>query len=166
MLNKKGFTVLEVVISFTFVVVILASMFAVVINYQNETEIEKIKSSILVFRDSMLEIVYNDIISNNMEKMDSCGDKCVQIITSQNTYILQSGTDSNGNTYLEYRGTKYTLPDSQNGLSAISTFQYRKDDINKVYEVTIPIKHAELSDQENKELYLQIVVSGKKFSKD
>ena len=62
MLNKKGFTVLEVVISFTFVVVILTSMFVVVINYQNETEKEKIKSSILVFRDSMLEIIYNDII--------------------------------------------------------------------------------------------------------
>ena len=86
MLNKKGFTVLEVVISFTFVVVILTSMFVVVINYQNETEKEKIKSSILVFRDSMLEIIYNDIISNNMEKMESCGDKCVQIITSSGTY--------------------------------------------------------------------------------
>ena len=38
--------------------------------------------------------------------------------------------------------------------------------INKIYEVKVPIKHAELSNDENKDLYLQILVSGKEFNKE
>ena len=37
-LNNKGFTVIEVVVSFTLVVIILSSMFVVVINYQNKNK--------------------------------------------------------------------------------------------------------------------------------
>ena len=56
MLNNKGFTVIEVVISFTFVVIILASMFTIVINYQNETSKEQMKNSLLVYKNTLLEI--------------------------------------------------------------------------------------------------------------
>ena len=164
MLNKKGFTVIEVVISFTFVVIILASMFAVVINYQNETETEKVKSSLLTFKTTILEIVYNDVISENMKNMTSCGDKCIQINTKTDNYVLEAVT-LDGEIYLTYRGTKYLLPDSKNGLSTINNFEYRFDDVNLVYEVNIPIIHAELSEDENKENMIKIVVSVKEFNK-
>lgn len=164
MLNNKGFTVIEVVISFTFVVIILASMFTIVINYQNETSKEQMKNSLLVYKNTLLEIVYDDIISGNMDSITSCGDKCVNINTKTDSYQLTSEVLEN-TTYITYRGNKYELPDSQNGLSQIENFVYRFDKTNKIYDVTIPIVHAELTDEENKDNNIQIIVSGKELSR-
>lgn len=164
MLNKKGFTVIEVVVSFTFVVIILTSMFAVVINYQNKTDKERLKSNLLVFKNNVLEIVYSDIIKGNMENISSCGDKCITINTKTESFTLEAGMDADGNEYLNYRDYKYILPDSQNGLSTINDFEFNFDAANDVYQVLIPVIHAELTDEENREDLINIVVSGKELA--
>ena len=164
MLNRKGFTLIEVVISFTFVVIILTSMFAIIINYQNETEEEKIKSNLLTYKNTVLEAVYDDVIGENMKMMSSCGEQCVQIHTKTDIYKLEV-INENGEKFLNYRDTKYLLPDSKIGLSTINNFEYRFDTANLVYEVNIPIIHAELDNDDNLENYIKIVVSGKEFNK-
>ena len=166
MLNNKGFTIVEVVISFTFVVIILASMFAVVINYQNDSEKQQLENDILVFRNSVLQIIYNDIIGENMENMTSCGDRCVDINTTEDVYKIEGITDDDGNQYLSYRGTRYLLPDSANGLSRIDNFVYDFDITNKIYYVKIPLIHAEMTDEENKQNSIELIVSGKKLNKE
>jgi len=163
--NKKGFTIIEVVLAFTFAVILLASMFIIVINYQNKTEKEKIKSNLLTYKNSILEIVYHDIISNNIDSMSQCGTKCIEIKTSTETFKLEGNVDAaSGNNYLTYRGNNYVLPDSNNNLSIIDNFDCDSDG-SKIFKVNIPIIHAELDDEENNENTIEIVISGKEFTK-
>jgi len=163
MLNNKGFTVVEVVVSFAFVVIILTSMFAVVINYQNKTDIEKVKSNLLIFKNNVLEVVYSDIVKGDMKNISSCGNKCVDINTKKESFRLESGIDDDGNEYLNYRNTKYLLPDSKNGLSTINNFEFNFDISNNLYQLLIPVIHAELTDEENENNLIKIVVSGKEL---
>ena len=99
-----------------------------------------------------------------MKMMSSCGEQCVQIHTKTDIYKLEV-INENGEKFLNYRDTKYLLPDSKIGLSTINNFEYRFDTANLVYEVNIPIIHAELDNDDNLENYIKIVVSGKEFNK-
>ena len=163
--NKKGFTIIEVVLAFTFAVILLASMFVIVINYQNRAEKEKIISNLLTYKNGILEIVYQDVISNDIDSMKSCGNKCFEFKTSTDTYKLEGKTDADGNNYLTYRDNNYVLPDSKNNLSKFRDFEYDYDEDNKIFKVNIPVIHAELEDEENDENTIEIVISGKEFEK-
>ena len=123
------------------------------------------QNNLLIYRNTLLEVVYNDIISGNMEGISSCGEKCIMINTVDNSYKLESSVNDAGEIYLDYHDTKYILPDSKNGLSTINKFDYSFDAANDIYSVIIPVVHAEFSDEENDHNSIHLLVSGKEFKK-
>ena len=54
MLNKKGFTVIELIMSFTFSSILAISLFAVVINYRNKEMDFSIKNDLLAFKSQVI----------------------------------------------------------------------------------------------------------------
>lgn len=168
MLNNKGFTILEVVISFSFVVIILGSMFTIVLNYQEKNENEKVRSDLITFKNQLLEIVYEDIIKNSIERVDTCSDnteKCFLIVTNSSSFRFEY-ENIEGKSYINYKGNRYMIPDSQNGLIKVSNFICNFDVLNKVYSVNIPISHYEFTDKENESISIKYVISGKKYTKN
>ena len=61
MLNNKGFTVIELVLSFAFVSVLSVSLFAVVINYREKQQESSIETKLLSYKSKLIVDVQNDI---------------------------------------------------------------------------------------------------------
>jgi len=119
-MNKKGFTTVELIVSFIVIVIILGSLVGFTINYRDRVKLEQIKSSLIDFKNTITKAVYDDIIDNNIKSMEYCVgyDNCVNLIDSENNShtlkIFYESKDGNDNyqSYLSYNNIKYELPDS------------------------------------------------------
>lgn len=162
-MNKKGFTTVEVVISFALVVIILISITAIVVNYRDKVTNEQIMTQLFDYKNSLTKIVYDDIVIGEYQNIGRCTNDlfCVNFIKKDGTLVplkrIVVDNDTTGlkrGIYLEYKGIKYMLPDSDlnqtvvsnnlnqdNYYSTINDFIITTDDNNNLYSVTIPIYH-------------------------
>ena len=175
--NNKGFTVVEVVLSFSLVVVILASLVSIVVNYRDRVTEEEIKTQLIDFKNTITKVVYDDIVDiDNVgyTSISECSssDKCVNFVKEDGSEvplnIIVQETSTSGidrGIYFEYKGIKYFLPDSDlndylvGDISKyavyVNDFIISRDDVNKVYSVKIPIHHNGL----NKDYVINLTVS-------
>ena len=172
-MNKRGFTTIEVILTFSLVVVIMASMSGVVINYRDRVINEQIETRMGDFHNTFTKLVYDDIVNGTITSLSSCTDDtmCVNLI-GENIYQLKatvyrtaSGNHVKG-VYLSYRGVDYLVPDTDLNVYAASTiddkytvgvdnFTISKDTVNNLYKVVIPIYHYGLK----KDFSIKLVIS-------
>lgn len=165
-INNKGFTTVEVVLSFALVVIILASMTALVVNYRDKVTDEEVKTQLIDFKNTITKVVYDDITENIYKTITSCGDKCIKFSGSEENKLLiieENGTSGvPKGIYLEYKGIKYFVPDSD--LNDFNTGEYMinvnnpifsSDTVNNIYSVKIPIFH----DGMDENYVIQLVVN-------
>ena len=123
MLNKKGFTIAEVLVSFSLIAVILISVVSATIFYRDRLKQEEVINQLNDFKNTITKAVYDDIIDNSVQKVEKCVGMadCVNFIDNNNkSHILRieelptSGSDTRG-VYVYYNGVKYLLPDSDLG---------------------------------------------------
>lgn len=151
-INNKGFTTVEIVVSFALVVIILASMTAMVVNYRDNVTDEEVKTQLVDFKNTITKVVYDDIVDGIYTSISSCGDMCIKFSGSEENkleIIEKNGTDGvPKGIYLQYKGIKYFLPDSD--LNNFNTGEYMinvnnpvysSDTTNHIYSVKIPIFH-------------------------
>lgn len=155
-MNKKGFTTIEIVLSFTLVVLILTGLTVIVINYRDKVPTEEIKTQLLDYKNTITKIVYDDIVKGDYVSLQSCIDayRCVNFIkpdgTSESLKVINQLEDMSGiktGMYIEYKGIKYMLPDSdlnsETGyVSDIKEFVNEIDNTYGLYSVKIPLYHA------------------------
>ena len=72
MLNNKGFTVIELIMSFVFTSILALSLFAVVLNYRNRQMDESIKTDLLAFKSQLIIDVQKDIQMKGLHHIDYC----------------------------------------------------------------------------------------------
>ena len=166
MLNKKGFTVVEVVVSFSLVSVMLVSLISATMFYRDKIKEEEVETQLLDFKNTITKTVYDDIVNNNIVRAESCigGDDeggagagtCVKFIESGGTsHILKiveiaGGGSAKKGVYLSYNDIKYWLPDSDlgNGSERICDFVGNFDIrsySNNIYKVKISFRHKDLN---------------------
>jgi len=165
-INNKGFTTIEIVISFALVVVILASMTAMVVNYRDKVTDEEVKTQLIDFKNTITKVVYDDITENIYETITSCGDKCIKFSGSEENKLLiieENGTSGvPKGIYLQYKGIKYFVPDSDLNdfntgeyMTIVNSPVYSSDPIYGIYSVKIPIFHNGMSEN----YVIQLVVN-------
>ena len=113
-MNRKGFTTIELVVSFIMVVVILTSLISFTSAYRGKVSDEEVKSQLVDFKNTILKVVYDDIIRYSVVRMSSCvgDDNCVNLIGQDgSTHTLKVLSKMDG-VYISYDGTNYLLPDS------------------------------------------------------
>ena len=123
-MNKKGFTTIELIMSFIMVVIILTSLIGFTTGYRGKVNDEEVKSQLIDFKNTVLKAVYDDIIRYSVVRMSNCvgEDNCVNLVSRDGSvHTLKTFTDDNG-VYIAYDNTKYKLPDSN---------------LNKTYEETL-----------------------------
>ena len=230
-MNNKGFTTVEVIVSFALVVIIMASMSTMLVAYRDSINIEQTKSKMVEFKNTFTFMVYQDIVLDKVDSIQPCkvssrcyrnkvtceykwgnysldGDytlvssinsetscvkpsditeemcqsnepvsentnedagMCVEFIgegNKKNTLKIEpdvitvgSEVEEQRRIYLNYNGIRMMLPDSDlnkyiiekdsNGnsiktektVSQINDFILMRDDINRVYSLTIPLEH-------------------------
>lgn len=123
-MNKKGFTTIELIVSFIMVVVILTSLIGFTTAYRGKVNDEEVKSQLFDFKNTILKTVYDDIIRYSVVRMSECvgedncvnfigNDESVHTLKTQIIYCDDNNCDKkNDGTYIIYDGTKYLLPDS------------------------------------------------------
>ena len=165
-MNKKGFTTIELILSFIMVVVILTSLIGFTTAYRGRVNNEQVKTQLIDFKNTVTRIVYDDIVNHDIVGMRECvgEDNCVNLIgQDDNIHTLRSvyqySTNNvdkkNNGVYIEYDGKKYKLPDSElnktytdsdlnvqvtDSACNITGFEY-KNYGNRIYTVKIPFKH-------------------------
>ncbi len=243
-MNNKGFTTVEVIVSFALVVIIMASMTTMLVAYRDSINIEETKTKMLEFKNSFTYMVYQDIIYDHVTSIQPCGsaprcyynkktcdyewgdksnttvysivpniDKeedcvrppeespcvpnpniddigstestgiCVQFKGSNNVLntlkverdvvVIGKEGDQQRRVYLNYNGIRMMLPDSdlnkyvtetdshgnktevEKSTAQINDFVLQRDDLNRVYSLTIPFSHNKIHYYDN----IKIVVA-------
>ena len=129
-MNKKGFTTIELIVSFVMVVIILASLVGFIVTYRDKVKKEELKSQLIDFKNTITKTVYDDIIALNYKSMSLCvgKDNCVVMMDENgDSHVLKIENSCNPEkincsvnpcelsecgVYLVYDDTRYMLPDS------------------------------------------------------
>ena len=135
-MNNKGFTTVEVIVSFALIIIVMVSMTSMLVSYRDTIANEEIKSRLVEFKNSFTYMVYEDIVYNGINGLRYCesdtnNGKCVDFIrdgVKQFTLKLidnEVGTGKENEkvikTYLDYRGIRILLPDSD-----LNKIEYKK----------------------------------------
>lgn len=72
--NEKGFTVIELILSFALVMILAISMFTLVNNYREKQEKESINRDLLELKNKVTQDVYQDMQLRKVEKIEYCRD--------------------------------------------------------------------------------------------
>ena len=128
-LNNKGFTIAEVLVSFSLITLILASIISATIFYRDKLKNEEVISQLMDFKYTITKVIYDDIIDNTkgIYKVERCVGtaNCVNFVSDTTSYTLKiidvSRTEGGltKGVYLSYgdslHNTLYMLPDSELG---------------------------------------------------
>lgn len=127
MLNKKGFTIAEVIVSFSLVSVILASMVGTTMYYRDKMKQEEVITQLVDFKNTITNAIYDDILSKTnrkIVKVEKCANNanCVDFYDTENhthkLEVVEYNTTTNEHkkgVYLSYDNILYMLPDSDLG---------------------------------------------------
>ena len=160
MLNKKGFTIAEVLVSFSLISIILASIISATLFYRDRLKQEEIVTELNDFKNSVMKAVYDDIIYNKIERVEACIGirNCVNFIDSNKGSHPLNIVESNDGVYLYYGGIKFFLPDSdlkneyeredgttivENVCDFIGGFEIESYD-DKLYKVKLSFAHKDI----------------------
>jgi len=189
MLNKKGFTVVELIMSFAFVSVLTASLLAVVINYKDKEQDLSIKAELLSFKSKLTVDIQNDIQTKILDSMEHCIDasnnrisRCVKLIFKNGeTKVLQIKEEikedyilnDDGSEepfmykapYITYGDIRYTPPEAGNIIvnnTFILDYNTANDGVENglsLYKISIDFEHVDI----DADINISIVASGNKI---
>ncbi len=163
MLNKKGFTIAEVIVSFSLISMLLASLIGAMMFYRDKVKDEETKSQLWDFKNTVTKVLYDDIIYKNIVKAENCvgsvgqngegAGTCINLIDKDNNpHTLKIDEVESGNNkgvYILYDGTKYKLPDSDLGTGTdricdfLDGFEVTSYD-NRLYKVKTSFRHKDM----------------------
>lgn len=164
-LNNKGFTVVELLVSFIFVFTMAFSMYELLFSYREKQNEESIKSQLIDYKNQVTLAIQNDIYEKKLKNIDYCTygstikDKCIVLNFNDNTskqLAIESGKrEINGEdypiSYIVYGDLIYESPDAPL-LDFKSDYMlyitHASDNLEEknvnIYKISIPIYHNEL----------------------
>lgn len=178
--NNKGFTVIELILSFVFVMFLAMSMFALVNNYKNRQQEESLRRELTTLENTLTQDIYEDTIERKVNYIENCKDESGNVINQCiNIYFLdgsdkqlkviqtreeaeEDGTRFEYETFnILYGGVKYDNPDPKFAKVVsdyILTSSIPEDNLEygKIYRIRIRIEHQDLDD----EYVVDIVTTG------
>lgn len=140
-LNNKGMTVVEIVLTFSIIMIIVVGMLTIVVNYRGQISTSLTRLKLETTKNTLTQGIYNDILKLGVEKIEDFSDssenplcnveglnRCI-VITFQNNTQKALGTskvenndkDSIVNKFIFYDGIKYKIKDSLPKTKPIST---------------------------------------------
>lgn len=163
-MNNKGFTVIELTLSFIFVFTIAFAMYELLFNYRTRQNEESIKSQLNDYRNEVTLAIQNDISDKTLKNIDYCRsggeiiDRCIVLnfndntskqLSVETTTTIYEGDEYEIN-YINYGGIYYEssdaiLLDYRPNYMLYNTYESDglDEEIN-VYKISIPIYHNDL----------------------
>lgn len=176
MLNKKGFTLIEIIVSFIFVSVLSISLFSIIINYRNKAQDNEAELELLSYISKVKIDVQKDIDNKLLKSMNNCyngtdiieqcvvltfGDDSTKIFKIGYNFEIEKIENNNGETldeysfkipFISYGGIKYKIPDGHN-VSIKNDFILEKTSIEdsmetntSLYKIRVRLSHKQFPD--------------------
>ncbi len=187
MLNNKGFTVIELVMSFAFVSLLTAILFAAVVNYKEKEQNVSVETELLSFKSKLTIEIQNDIQRKLLNYIEYCEDesgnisnrcvilnfmdgtaKTLEIKTEKKTETVADSVFTYEQPYITYGGIRYVPPDaSKIFINNDYMLQYTTldDDLENnmaLYRIKLSLNHTEIEDDIN----ISIVALGNRNIKE
>lgn len=166
-LNNKGFTIVELTLSFVFVFTLAFSMYQLLFNYRMKQNEESIKSQMLDYKNQVTLAIQNDINEKSLKKIDYCMNgssvvnRCLVLYFNDGTskqlavekgYTTYDGEEFEIN-YISYGGVIYQSSDAilleyRANYMLYNTYEsnHLENDNVKIYRISIPIYHNDLNE--------------------
>lgn len=166
MKNNKGFSVLELIVSFSLTMVIVIVLFEIIV-YMKELYEKSVTQTELINKQNIItDYIYSDLIDNNVNEISICGNNCINFSydngeikqlnwnTELNTlqydnYKINLIRNTNFDQNLELKYNEYTL----NGVKICHRGINDSNETNSYISIKIPISNALF---ENKDFGLDI----------
>ncbi len=124
-LNKKGFTLIEILVSFTLVMIILLNLFSVVMAYRDRASITSLREDYNTFKSLVTKDVHNDILKKKLTSITELAASACSADATTRCYQFRFGDGSIKNLfvsnhqtaagvrdkYLQYGDQKYRIRD-------------------------------------------------------
>lgn len=112
-MNKKGFTVIELILSFAFVAVLTVALFSLVMNYRKKEQYAEEVTELIAFKNNITMRIQNDIEQKLLKDVKYCTsggsriNRCVEFsfqdgTKSQLQILLEDVTDHVGESVFSY----------------------------------------------------------------
>lgn len=146
-MNNKGFTVIELLIGFMFLIIITYFLFTTILTIKENEELTNIKNKIVDIKVNVTKEINTDLNKFNLSNIVSCGENCINInFANETTKKLEIDTSNNK---IIYGDSEYNLITDSNFDSPIimevdvidNSFTERN---NSILKINIPIKHLDL----------------------
>ena len=169
MKNKKGFTLVELIVSFALITAISLAFFRTILSLQQEQLKNIAKNNYKAFTIVLNNSIQKDFLNDNIEKVISCGDSCYDISYTKNG-IVRLELDKEKNII-----KMPTLSEEQINLNENNILRalHNNEDVkiiyfknNKVYRLTTKIKNIQTTSKKiilanNNYLYFSQIISVK-----
>lgn len=155
-MNNKGFTLIEIILSFSFIMVICIGLFVTANNYKNKQQLESSKRDLQTYKTTLLTDIQKDITEKELKEITECTSisNCYELSFNDNTQkVIQKDSSSK---VIIYGGIKYPVKEESlttiGTLSLIqseqdvTTLKYASTGKGVIYKLTIPISHQEVTD--------------------
>lgn len=140
MKNKKGFTLVELIVSFVLITVVSLALFKTVLSLQQKQQINISKNNYKAFILILNNNIQKDFLNDNIITVMSCGTNCYDIVY-ENKGSVRLSID-NTNNIIEYGDIKEKLPSDYKFIADIEFTSYinNLDGYNSFILLTIPVK--------------------------
>jgi len=167
-LNRDGFTVIELLLSFLFAFVVAFAMYGLIFNYRVRLNEESIKNQLRDYTNQVTLAIQNDITERVLKDIDYCTfddgtiiDRCLILHFNDGEMkklSVEAGTkEYDGQiydiNYIRYGGIIYESPDAilldyRVNYMLYTTFESEEleDENVKVFKISIPIYHNDLEE--------------------
>ncbi|MBQ7136740.1 MAG: type II secretion system protein [Bacilli bacterium] len=170
-LDKKGFTVIELILSFVLVMFLSMGMFTLVTNYKNREQKESVKRELLALENALVQDIYQDTIERKVDNIKNCTDasgqivkQCIDIkfldgtekqlkVEQTDIEVTEEGTKFEYTTFtILYGGVKYNNPDpkfTKIVSDYILTSSIPDDNLEYgvIYHIKIRIKNQDIKEE-------------------
>lgn len=150
--DKKGFTVVELVICFVFLSIVVVSMLSIALGYRKNVNESEIRVAMEEYKINLTRKIQNDIINLGVDSIKYCDASitdCIELFFNDGTSkkIEVSSSDPT-NSYIKYGGERFVIGDASTVLSSetskvislTETFQNN----SSLYKIDIPIANTML----------------------
>ncbi len=158
--KEKGFTVVELVVSFALISIIVMGMLGIALTYRGKAQVSTDRLSMEKYRAAVTRKIQDDIVKSKVSNITRCGSnqKCITIsFQNGDTKNLEISDNDVKNRYIIYGGQRFEVEEFFPGLATVKNEDAfitlpTKIDLEQrcvasdtcTYKIDIPIFHADL----------------------
>lgn len=146
-MNKEGFTVFELLIGFTFLIIISYFLLTTILNIKDNQQVTLIRNKLIDLKTTITKEINNDIQKHYFKNITPCGENCITLNMADNVQkkleidITNNKIIYDNDDYELLKDSYFSPPFILESELVNSSFTARD---NSILKIIIPIKHNSL----------------------